>query len=157
MKIKFNDFINESYDISEDDYRYFRGYLDDEGKYVKSIKERRNDWERMMLASCKTHWGIGDGDPKKFPMEEMKKVIKEVLDDYLKKFDEQTDKRKPLTFKTKNNELFFITFKFDNEGRLDKVSNKWDVKFPDWWGLNVSDNEIIDYFRKKYPEYYVDK
>lgn len=87
MKTKFNEFINESYKISEDDYRYFNGYLDEDGKYVKSIKERRNDWERMMLSSCKTHWGIGDGDPNKFPREEMKKVIKEVLDEYLKKFD----------------------------------------------------------------------
>lgn len=84
---KFEDYINESYKISDDDYRYFkRNFLDDKGKYVKNIKDNRNKWEKMMLATCKNHWDIGDGG-KDFPKEEMKKVISEVLDDYIKKFD----------------------------------------------------------------------
>jgi hypothetical protein len=61
----------------------------------------------------------------------------------------------PLTFKSKKNDLFYITFKFDDKGRLAGVDNKWDVRFPDWWGLNVNHPTIIDFFRRVHPDYYV--
>lgn len=152
-------YVMESYQISQDDYNYFKGLIEDESDLSKEeladkIKNNRSDWEKTLLLTAKHHWGIGGGERDKFPATELKKVIDDVLDDYT---DQKTEQRKSLTFKSKNNELFHITFKFDDKGRLDKVSNKWDVKFPDWWGLNVSDAEIIDYFRRKYPEYYVDK
>lgn len=85
MKTKFNDFINEKYDRSKDDYRYFRGLISDdvEEKWVESIKSKRSEWVKMMLASARGHWSIGDGDPKKFPKEEFIKVINKVLDDYI--------------------------------------------------------------------------
>jgi hypothetical protein len=79
----------------------------------------------------------------------------------IKKFDEFVNEeiilKEPLTFKSRKNDLFYITFKFDDKGRLDKVDNKWDVSFPDWWGLDVSYKDIINYFKDKYPEYYIEK
>ena len=156
MKTKFNEFVNESYNISEDDYRYFRLLIEDDSvdkqTRIESIRSRRADWTRLMLASAKGHWGIGGGESEKFPRAEFLKVINDVLDEYV---NEKIGQRKPLTFKSRNNELFNMTFKFDDKGRLDKVSNKWDVGYPDWWGLNISDQEIIEYFKKKHPEYYV--
>lgn len=76
---------------------------------------------------------------------------------FWKKSNEELNQKEPLTFKSKKNDLFYITFKFDEEGRLDKVDNKWDISFLDWWGLDVPRTDIINYFKDKYPEYYVEK
>jgi hypothetical protein len=95
-----------------------------------------------------------------------KKVVKAVEPHFEKAFKEPIDEagsineglesNKQLTFKSSKNDLFYITFKFDDKDRLAGVDNKWDVSFPDWWGLAVPENEIINFFRNKYPEFYVD-
>ena len=88
-----------------------------------------------------------------------KEIMKLVDKHFGKKTEKQIDEgisiKKPITFKSNKNELFYITFKFDDNGRLSGVDNKWDISFPDWWGLDVPENMIIDYFRKKYPDFYL--
>jgi hypothetical protein len=89
------------------------------------------------------------------------KILKEILYDKKSEIEtmelqkESNTYKEPLTFKSHNNDLFYITFKFDEKNRLDKVENKWDVYFPDWFGLDVDYNTIIRYFKLHYPEYYV--
>jgi len=101
-------------------------------------------------------------DKKEKNFECAKKMIKIVEKHFENAFkepqeniDENFSLKKPLTFKSTKNNLFNITFNFDDNGRLSGVDNKWDVKFPDWWGLAVPENMIIDYFKKKYPEFYL--
>lgn len=69
---------------------------------------------------------------------------------------EEHQSNKTLTFKSRNNDLFYITFIFDEEGRLIKTDNKWSINHPDWFRMIVPKNTIIDFFKKKRPEFYVD-
>jgi hypothetical protein len=40
------------------------------------------------------------------------------------------------TIRVENTERgWYIDFYFDEQNRLIGADNKWDVKFPDWWGL----------------------
>ena len=104
---------------------------------------------------------------EKEDIEWARKVIKAVEPHFEKAFKEPIDETgainegveliKPLTFKSRKNDLFYLTFKFDDKGRLVGADNKWDVSFPDWWGLAVPQNEVINFFRNKYPEFYVDE
>lgn len=100
---------------------------------------------------------------QKADMEAARKVIKVVEKHFENAFkepetiDEDFSVKSPLTFKSKKNDQFYITFKFDDKGRLSGVDNKWDVAFPDWWGLEVPETDVINFFSKKYPELYLDK
>jgi hypothetical protein len=129
-------------------------FVDIIGHYYRNPNKLKPDYR-------KESEGEGSKEHEKYDKEYAMKIMKVVQKhfedafDEPKAIDEEVSIKKPLTFKTKNNDQFYITFKFDGEGRLSAVDNKWDVGFPDWWGLDVSQNEIIHYFRNKYPEYYV--
>jgi hypothetical protein len=100
-------------------------------------------------------------DKRKVDFDWAKKVIA-LIHPYLedkdvekKPVDEEISSKKPITFKSRKNDLFYITFKFDDNERLSSVDNKWDIGFPDWWGLEVPETDIINFFRRKYPEFYL--
>jgi hypothetical protein len=100
-------------------------------------------------------------DKRKIDFDWAKKVIA-LIHPYLedkdvekKPVDEEISSKKPITFKSRKNDLFYITFKFDDNERLSSVDNKWDIGFPDWWGLEVPETDIINFFRRKYPEFYL--
>src|ERR1035437_8934445 len=47
-----------------------------------------------------------------------------------------------------SNDRFYVIFYFDEQGRLDYIDNKWDIKLPEWYGFDVSIIEITSYFHK---------
>lgn len=103
-----------------------------------------------------------DAECEKKDIEWARKIIKVVEKHFENAFEEPenidegvVEIKKPLTFKSKKNDLFYITFKFDDKGRLAGVENKWDIKFPDWWGLDVNYPTIIDFFKRISPDFYV--
>jgi hypothetical protein len=65
--------------------------------------------------------------------------------------------QEPIVIKSKKNDLFFIKIHFDDKGRVDKIENKWNVKIPDWYGLNVNEIEIKNWIDKKEPDFYIQK
>lgn len=54
------------------------------------------------------------------------------------------------TIRVENKEReWYIDFYFDEEGRLDYVDNKWDVRVPNWYGFSPN-LFIIRTWAKKY-------
>ena len=131
----------------------YERYLDIMKYYYKNPEKLKSDYRKL---------STGQDVNIDANTEYVKKIIKVVQKHFEDAFKEpeQIDEvlessNKSLTFKSNRNNLFYITFKFDDRGRLSGVDNKWDVSFPDWFGLEVPKNMIIDYFSKKYPEYYL--
>ena len=92
MKTKFDDFVGNGYKITQDDYNYFEGIIEDDilpNQDIDSFKEGlRNDrekWITLLLNFAKHHWVLGDGKAKDFPKKELTQVANEVVDKYLKK------------------------------------------------------------------------
>ena len=52
---------------------------------------------------------------------------------------------------------WYIDFYFDDENRLIGADNKWNVKFPDWWGLKPTIIEIAVWAKKYDPKIIVGK
>lgn len=71
--------------------------------------------------------------------------------------NENKSSLKPIVIKSKKNDLFYIKIYFDDDGRVDKIENKWDVKIPDWRGLNVNEIEVNNWITRKEPELYIEK
>ena len=93
MITKFDNYIKESYKISDDDYNYFRGIIEEmlEGEHEENrkfwkdtFKKNRQRHLNILLAFAKHDWVNGDGKPSEFPKEELTKVANEVLDEFTK-------------------------------------------------------------------------
>jgi hypothetical protein len=85
---KFNEFINEGYKISPDDYSYFRRQImqsrSPKEELINDLIENRNEWIQSLMRTARSHWEIGDGKRSDFPQTEMFKVINEVIDEIIK-------------------------------------------------------------------------
>lgn len=84
---KFNEFVNESFKITSDDYSYFRrqimqSRLEPE-ELVNDLIENRNEWIQSLIRTARSHWEIGDGKRNEFPNKEYFKVINEVIDEII--------------------------------------------------------------------------
>jgi len=64
---------------------------------------------------------------------------------------------KVILIKSKTNDIFYLKITFDNKGRVDKIDNKWDVNFPDWYGHTPNESEIQNWINKKEPKLYIVK
>jgi len=72
------------------------------------------------------------------------------------RFLNENIQKKPITIKSKKNDLFFIKIYFDNKGRVDRIENKWDVKLPEWYGFGINEIEINNWIRKVEPDLYIE-
>lgn len=59
---------------------------------------------------------------------------------------------KTITIRSNFNDLFHIDIFFDEEGRVDYISNAWNVALPDWYGMKISMIDVKS-FVKKYGLY----
>lgn len=78
----------------------------------------------------------------------------------VKKFNdflnESNENLKPITIKSKKNELMYIKIHFDDNGKVNKIENKWDVKLPSWSGLKLNKTEIKNWMSKR-PDFYIEE
>lgn len=81
------------------------------------------------------------------------RVEEHIHEQKVENFDTFTTPNK-ITIKSTYNELFYIDIIFDNKGRVDKIINKWHVNMPQWRGLNVSKNDILQWMKKEDPRFY---
>jgi len=56
------------------------------------------------------------------------------------------------TIRVENKEReWYIDFYFDDKGRLDYVDNKWNIKIPDWYGLETNILTIAAWVKRYDP------
>lgn len=85
---KFNQFLNEGFKVTPDDYSYFKrqikiSYRGEPNELVVDLAENRNEWIQSLMRTAKSHWELGDGKRNEFPEKEYFKVINEVIDEII--------------------------------------------------------------------------
>lgn len=70
--------------------------------------------------------------------------------------NENTNMKNPIIIKSKSNTLFFIKIYFDNDGRVNKIENKWDINLPAWDGLKLNMIEINNWINKVNRDFYIE-
>lgn len=78
------------------------------------------------------------------------------MKNYTQFLKENVNKKNPIVIKSKKNDLFYINIFFDNNGKVDKIENKWDVKLPEWYGFGINEIEINNWIRKVEPDLYIE-
>ena len=74
--------FNENYEVSLDDVRYFRKLMSDKDIVKKAIEKFGLDkYKKLILATAKHHWELGDGEKSKFPKKDYEILIDELLKD----------------------------------------------------------------------------
>lgn len=71
--------------------------------------------------------------------------------------NEQVEVKQPILVKSRKNDLAYIKITFDNNGKVDYIENKWDIKIPEWYGFDINEIEVNNWIRRKEPDLYIEK
>lgn len=75
--------INENYNINLDDVKYFRRIMSDKESTERAINRLGlTKYKKLILATAREHWALGDGKDSKFPESDYSSLIDEILIDY---------------------------------------------------------------------------
>ena len=84
---KFDEFTNEGFKVTPDDYSYFRrqilGSKQPDQELINSLIDNRNEYIQMLMRTARSHWELGDGKRNEFPEKEYFKIIDEVIDEII--------------------------------------------------------------------------
>lgn len=98
MITKFNEFVNEGFKITPDDYSYFRRQImlsrSEPKELINDLIENREEWIESLMRTARSHWELGDGKRSDFPEKEYFKVINQVIDEIISERNEFVNESK---------------------------------------------------------------